>query len=379
MRRICCFCETWESGGIESFLTNVLLHADLAETEVDIAAACIRDSVFTDALEEKGVRFRELTGRLRSPENFAVFRALLRERRYDAVHFNLFQGLSLYYVRIAAEEGVPVRIAHSHNTALRRSRGRSLKLLLHRGGRALFTDAATELWACSEDAARFLFAGGSLRTRGYTFIPNGIETQRFRFDPALRAAARGELNAGDALVIGSIGRLCSQKNQTFLLDVFAEVLKRRADSLLLLVGEGEQETALREKVRRLGVSDKVIFYGVTGCVERLLCAMDIFAFPSLFEGLGIVAVEAQATGLPVIASEHVPREVYVTGEAQPLALAAGAAVWAEQLLAAEPPEDRAAAADAVRAAGFDIADTTRKVERGYGMQRCLLRVPEETT
>lgn len=377
MGRICCFCETWESGGIESFLHNVLLRLDLTETEVDLAAACIRESVFTAALREKGVRFVELSGRVRSPENGRRFRELLRQRQYDAVHFNLFQGLSLHYVRIAEEEGVPVRIAHSHNTALRRSVGRSLKLLLHRAGQRLYTASATELWACSEDAARFLFARDRLEADGYTFIPNGIETERFRFDGEVRRAVRRELGVGGAPVICSVGRLCGQKNQDFLLDVFAEVQRRRTDCFLLLVGEGDAEAALREKARRLGIAERVIFYGVTAHVERLLWAADVMAFPSLFEGLGIVAVEAQAAGLPVIASERVPREVYITPGAVRLALSAGAAVWAEQLLEAVPPHDRAASAARVRAAGFDVSDMAETVGRGYGIRQRVPVGPED--
>lgn len=369
MRRICCFCETWESGGIESFLNNVLLRAELEGAAVDIVAACVKDSVFTPGLVSRGVEVLELTGKLRSPENFPAFRRLLRQRRYDVVHFHLFQGLSLYYARIAEEEGVPVRIVHSHNTALRKSPGRSVKLLFHGLGRTLFTGSATELWACSWEAAAFLFSRRCLNRMDWTFIPNGIETGRFRFDPAVRESVRGALGVGDGLVIGSVGRLCSQKNQDFLLDVFAQVCKRRTDSYLLLVGEGEAEAALREKARRLGVADRVIFYGVTDRVEQLLWAMDAFAFPSLFEGLGIVAVEAQAAGLAVACSERVPPEAYVTNRAQRVMLSAGASAWADALLVAAQPCRRECGAEEVAAAGFDIRGTTETVERGWGLSR----------
>ena len=365
MRRICCFCETWESGGIESFINNMLTHMDLSGMEVDIVAAVIRESVFTSGLERQGVRFIALSGKQRHPANGKLFRDLLRERKYDVIHFNLFQGLSLSYVQIAKQEGVPVRIAHSHNTALRKSRGRQLKLLLHRLGAALYTDAATDLWACSGEAARFLFRRSALERKGFDFIPNGIEAERFRFDSAVRDAVRAELDAADAFVIGSVGRLCYQKNQDFLLDIFAQVLPYRPESRLLLVGEGELEQQLREIAQRLGVANRVIFYGVTDRVERLFWAMDAFAFPSRFEGLGIVAVEAQASGLPVLCSREVPEEAHVSDLIEALSLEERA-LWVEALLKLPRGADgRECAAGAIRRAGFDAQSAADRILDKY--------------
>lgn len=313
-KRICCFCERWESGGIESFLFNMYSRLDPEKIEIDIAAAELRESVFTDSLREKGVCFYELSGSQRNvPANHRLFRALLRRRHYDVLHLNAFHGLSLAYLKIAKENGVPVRIAHSHNTALRRSVAKPLKLLLHNAARRRYAPCATELWACSKAAAGFLFPKRLLARKGFRFIPNGIDVERFRFDPEGRAAARKELGiGGETLVVGNVGRLCYQKNQMFLLDIFAELVKKRPESRLLLVGEGEDKKRLQARCASLGIAENVIFYGTTDHVERLLWAMDVFAFPSRFEGLGIAAIEAQAAGLPVICSENVPEEVWVT-------------------------------------------------------------------
>jgi len=362
LRRICCFCESWESGGIESFLNNVLMRMDTTGLEIDIVAASIKDSVFTSGLKAKGIRFIELSGRLRNPTNYHLFRTLLQERHYDVIHFNLFQGLSLRYVQIAKSEGVPVRIAHSHNTALRKSFGRRAKLLLHSIGSRLYSPAATEFWACSEPAAKFLFSKPQLDKKGYTFISNGIETERFRFNADVRKQVRAELGLTDAFVIGHVGRLCYQKNQSFLLDVLAELVKQRPESRLLLVGEGEDEAALREKAERLGVVDNVVFYGVTKRVERLFWAMDIFVFPSRFEGLGIVAVEAQAAGLPVVCSEFVPLEAKVSNDICTVPL--DVAAWADALLL-EVKARAPAAAQAVRKTGFDASSVADRIQSVY--------------
>jgi len=358
MARICVFCETWESGGIEAFLCNAICHMDLAGLEIDIVAARLGESIFTPALKERGVRFLPLSGSTRKlAENHRRFSALLAQRQYDVVHLNAYQALSLRYLALAQKAGVPVRIAHSHNTELRKSPGRPLKLALHRWARRAYGDVMTHRWACSASAARFLFGD----TPEWTFIPNGIDVERFRFAPAARARVRGELGLEGKLVIGNVGRLCYQKNQTFLLDVLKAVQQRCPESALLLVGEGEDRPDLEEKARTLGIEDNVMFYGTTDRVERLYWAMDVFAFPSQFEGLGIAAVEAQAAGLPIVCSEGVPTETIVTDLALRLPLSAGAGEWAEAILNGKAPGSRAATADGVTAAGFGVETTAAKI------------------
>lgn len=366
-KRVCCFCETWESGGIESFLCNVLSRMDFSQLEVDLVAAEIRESIFTAELQRQGVRFYELSGNQRNLfRNWPAFLALLRERKYDVIHFNVFQGLSLFYVHLARQAGIPVRIAHSHNTALRKSRTRCLKQRVHLLGRAFFSGEATAWWACSAAAASFMFSQGVLTHQGFRLIPNGIETERFRFHGGERAQVREELGLSRAFVIGHVGRLCQQKNQIFLLDIFSELVKRRPESRLLLAGTGELEPLLRKRSSELGIAEQVIFFGVTDKIERLLWAMDAFVFPSLFEGLGIAVVEAQAAGLPVFCSEHVPEEARVTSQFHTIRLCESPLRWADALLAASIPDtDRAAGADQVREAGFEIDDVAREIQEAY--------------
>ncbi len=338
-RRICIFCETWESGGIESFLSGVLLGMDREGLAVDLVAERIGNSVFTRPLEEAGVRFVELSGSLRRfGENQRRFRALLASERYDLVHLNIYQAASLVYARLARRAGVPVRIAHSHNTALRRSPLRWAKLGVHRLCRSLLTGEATHLWACSEAAARFLFAPRVLEDRGWRMVPNAIDTERFRYDEEVRARLRRSLELEGCFVVGHVGRLCYQKNQVFLMETLRALLPVRPQSRLLLVGEGEDRAMLEEKARDLGVREKVIFYGVTDRPEELYQAMDAFAFPSVFEGFGIAALEARAAGLPVLCSQGVPREAREGADAQTLPSRPEA--WAEALAA--PSTERSA-------------------------------------
>lgn len=364
-KRICCYCERWESGGIESFLFNMYSRLDPEKIEIDIAAAELRESVFTDSLREKGVYFYELSGSQRNvPANHRLFRALLRRRHYDVLHLNAFHGLSLAYLKIARECGVPVRIAHSHNTALRRSVAKPLKLLLHDAARRRYAPCATELWACSKAAASFLFPKRLLAQKGFRFIPNGIDVERFRFDPEGRAAVRKELGiSGETLVVGNVGRLCYQKNQMFLLDVFAELVKKRPESRLLLVGEGEDKKRLQARCASLGIAEKVIFYGTTDHVERLLWAMDVFVFPSRFEGLSVAAVEAQAAGLPVLCSDRVSEEAHVAEICRFFCLKDSEKAWAKAIFNLIKECDRKKAAEKVKKAGFSIDEVAAKIQR----------------
>ena len=359
-RKICCFCERWASGGIESFLYNILLHMDLDKVEIHLVCAELHRNDLALRLEARGVQFIQLSGSLHKlSANHRIFRRLLRQQRYDVVHFHIYQGLSLYYCRIARQEGVPIRIAHSHNDSLRKSSTRQVKILLHRMGRRFFTKEATHLWACSQAASRFLFA-----REDFIHIPNAIDTQRFRFDDTIRQKIRGKFGFDTCFVIGNVGRLCSQKNQIFLLEVFAQVINTKPDSRLLLVGDGPDRDMLEKRAEALGIQSQTVFYGRSDKVQELLCAMDIFALPSLFEGLPLAAVEAQAAGLPVLCAQGLTKEVKLSEQLRFLPL--DTAAWVEAITNLDAQKiHRCHFADAVRSAGFEASAVAKKIMETY--------------
>lgn len=361
MKKVCCFCETWSSGGIESFLSGLLSRMDQTDLQIDLVVAKQDDSVFSDTLEKSGISLVELSGsKFRWLSNCIRFRKLLNEKRYDVVHLNVFQGLQLLYAFLAKRCGVPVRIVHSHGSDLRKSTLRTGKLLLHQIGKLLFGKSATDFWACSSAAGQFMFPKGT----SFRVISNGIDTERYRFRSDGRERIRKEVALDGKFVIGNVGRLQYDKNQAFLLDVLKELLSEQPESVLLLVGEGKARQELLDKAEKLGIADRVIFYGLSDRVEELLWGMDAFAFPSLSEGLGLAAVEAQAAGLPVICSEFIPEEVNLTPKLQRLPLTSGAAAWAQVLLRADRG-GREECAGAVRRAGFELSDVAEVVQAGY--------------
>lgn len=358
--KVCILCEIWESGGIEAFFTNVITHMDLGGMELHLVAARLGESVFTPVLVKYGVQFHQLSGSTRKiGENHRLFRKILREHSFDVVHLNAYQGLSLAHLSLARSAGVPRRIAHSHGAGLRNSLGKRLKLCLHRLGRGLWSSSATDFFASSHNAACFLFP----KDQPYHWIPNGIETDRFRFRLDQREKIRHALGLAEStFLVGTVGRLSEEKNHRFLLEVFCAIRKRRPDSVLLLVGTGPLEDRLRSQARTLGLGESVRFYGPSPDVAPLLWAMDLFVFPSHSEGLGIAGVEAQAAGLPVLCSEGIPPEAVVTEQVTRLPLSVGPEAWAEAALKARA-EERCHAADTVEAAGFSIQAVADKIQR----------------
>lgn len=361
--KICYFLELWESGGIESFLNGIIKSLNTDCYSVDIIAAKIGDSIFTEPLKARGVKFYELSGRLRSPKNYRLFKNILKNNQYDVIHFNIFQAFALSYASIAKKLNIPVRLVHAHGGGLRKSVTRPIKLIIHRFGRAMWLNCATHTLACSSVAARFFFGKDADEV-----IKNGIDTEKNAFSGEARIKMRKALGVENKVLIGCVGRLSSEKNHAFLLDAFAEVTRLRKNASLVLVGDGPEKSALTARAEALGISDRVIFYGASQDVPSLMSAMDVFVLPSLFEGLGIVALEAQASGLPVICSSSVPTDVCVTDLVKFVGLDLGAEHWANVIIKTmDKLPERISRADEVRSAGFDTADSPKEVFKYYAL------------
>ena len=317
-------------GGIENFLMAYCGRIDKSRVQFDFLTR------FADAAypEKRAAIGKTWVIPCRSEDPVRFYREIRRffeehAREYDVIWDNECMFNDMTPLKLAAEYGIPVRIAHSHNPQNMdlslRGRGQEL---LHRTQRAALSRWANVLWACSEHSARWACPAMDLPC---AVIPNAIDAEAFRHDRAVRQAVRDQYDLTDCLVVGHVGRLQYQKNQTFLLQAFSRLHAREPRARLVLAGDGPDLAALEARAVELGVSQGVLFLGVRDDVPRLMQAFDVFAMPSHFEGLGMAAIEAQAAGLPCVLSDAVPREAAVTDEVTFLP-PDDPDLWAERLL-----------------------------------------------
>ena len=208
----------------------------------------------------------------------------------------------------------------------------------------LMTDWGERTVAVSEDIKKYLIDNYNYPEDKISVTINGIDTEKFRFDPVFRREKRKELRMEDDYVICHVGRFHDQKNHTFIVDVFRELCQLQPRCKLMLIGIGPLQEQIKEKVAGLGLSDKVMFLGQITDVHRMLSAADAFLFPSLYEGLPLTLVEAQASGLPVICSDAITDECHLTQEYEVLSLDTPPQEWAKAVLKARefriPREER---------------------------------------
>ena len=311
--------------GLETMLMNYYRHIDRTQIQFDFLTHRAERADYDDEIERLGGRVY-YAPRL-YPQNYAAYFSFMKDffhkhPEYQIVHSHI-DTMSFLPLLAAKRAGVPIRIAHSHSTSIDRDFKYPLKQLFRKGMRFV----ANENCACGMQAGKFLFG-----SQGFTLIPNAIEAERYRFNPEKRVEMRSSLQVEDRLVVGHVGRFCYPKNHMFLLEIFAEILKRREDSVLLLAGSGENEQAVRERAELLGLTPYVYFLGSRSDVDVLYQAMDVFVMPSLFEGVPMTGIEAQFAQLPCVFSDRVPEEVRFTELSSFVPLRETPGVWAERVL-----------------------------------------------
>lgn len=236
-------------------------------------------------------------------------------------------ALGVYALHAAKVNHIPVRIFHAHGASITRDWKLPIKLVC----KALLSSNMNQHFSCGIEAARCYFGEKVVERNDYELIPNAIEVNRFVFDPTIRNRIRHDNHLENKHVVGHVGRFMSQKNHTFLLDVFAEVSKRDSLAHLVLLGDGELMDAMKEKASNLGIKDRVTFVGNVGNANEWYQAFDCFVLPSVWEGLPVVGVEAQAADLPCIFSSAVTREIGLSERAKFISLTEEISTWAAEI------------------------------------------------
>ncbi|MGM9986278.1 MAG: glycosyltransferase family 1 protein [Bacillaceae bacterium] len=313
-------------GGLETMLMNYYRKMDRTKIQFDFMVNRQERGDYDDEIESLGGRiFRMLPIR---PGNYRKYFKQLDEffsthKEYQVVHAHINEN-SGFVLRAAKKVGIPCRIAHSHLADLHIDYKYPFRLY----GRMNLKQNTNHYFACSKQAGQWLFGANEK----VTVLNNAVDTEAFHPNEQIRQQIRTELQIEDKLVIGHVGRFNKQKNHAFLIDIFNEVYKQNKNAVLLLIGQGTLMDDIKEKVASLGLNDAVKFLGLRSNIADMMQAMDIFLFPSLFEGLPVVLVEAQAAGLTCITSTGVTEEANITKEVMYLSLQASPKEWADAVL-----------------------------------------------
>lgn len=285
--------------------------------------------------------------------------------RYDCIHIHCEATYQAVPIALLFGHYVNKVIIHAHNT--RTDAGRT-KRCVHKLLKAFLNMPKIIPLACSDDAAKWFYPQKILNNGNYTVLKNGIDVDSFAFKNDIREAIRENLRVQNKFVIGHVGRFANQKNHGFLIDVFCKIHQKSPEAVLLLIGGDKGEGVLekiKERVHRLGLEQSVIFYGNTGHVNELYQAMDCFVFPSLFEGLGIVAIEAQAAGLKTLCSDGVPQATKITNLLEYMPLKESPERWAEKILSYNNGYERKDMSEEIKRAGYDIKTSAKQLESIY--------------
>ena len=351
-----------ERGGSETMIMNMYRHLDREKLQFDFIVCNSEKGAFPDEIEALGGRIFRMPRF--QPPTLVRFRLAFEEffranPDYRIIHGHLRSSASVY-LGIARRHGL-VTIAHSHSTSSGRGLKAAVKDLLQKG----IVRSADYLIACSDAAGRWLFGDAAVAKENYFVLNNAVDTDAFAFNEQNRRRIRSELSCADNFVVGHIGSFNAVKNHGFIIELFEELRRREGRAKLLLVGDGSLRAEVTARIRDRGLGDDVILTGTRQDIPELLSAMDVFILPSVWEGLPVTAVEAQASGLRCFLSDAVTREVSLTGLVRFLPLKDGAAVWAEAILPSAAGYARVNTAHAVREAGYDIRDTTARMQEFY--------------
>lgn len=310
-------------GGLETMIMNYYRSIDKSKVQFDFLVHREQRADYDDEIETLGGKIYRLpilnplsNHYLKSIDNF-----FKEHKEYKIVHSHL-DCLSSIPLKYAKQNGVPFTIAHSHNA----SQDKNLKYIIKLMAKRKISKYADELFACSKKAGQWMF-----NTDNFITLNNAINSKEYAYNEKKSKDLKEALGLSNKFVIGHVGRFFKQKNHTFLIDIFKELSQINEDAVLMLVGGGELEEEIKNKVNELGLSDKVLFLGVRDDIPDLMQVMDVFLLPSLYEGLGIVLIEAQASGLKCIISDTIPDDGIITNNVTKVSLNKSPKEWSKEI------------------------------------------------
>lgn len=348
------------NGGIENFVMNYYRAIDREKIQFDFLTSVAEEGYFDEEIKKMGGHIYHAYPKKKNPiKNYLSIAKIVRDKGYQIVHRHTGSAISNVDLLASKHGGAKVLISHSHAT-------QAGKKWLHYLARIILR-VKTEEFACSKEAGRWLFGKNDVESGKVQIINNAIETQLYRFNEKARREVKEKKNARDKLIIGHVGNFNEVKNQTFIIDIFDTIQKKCENVELWLVGDGELREKIENKVEKLNLQNKVVFWGKRNDVSSIMQGMDVFLFPSLHEGFGIVLIEAQCSGLSCLASiDTIPKEVNITGNIKFISLDESAETWGKEVeKVLRKDMDRKCGYKSIKEAGFDIKDAANDLERRY--------------
>lgn len=367
VKRLLCLVSCMNTGGAETFLMKLYRKIDRTKYQMDFGVFTEKDGFYDKEIEKLGGKIYHLTPKT---ENFRLYKKelynLVLKEKYEYVLRITSNAAGFYDLKIAKEAGARVCIARSSNS----SDGDSWKVkLINIISRFLYQKFVDVKIAPSDLAARYTFGKNAVTNGEIFYLNNGLDLDVYCFSNEKRKSMQEEFGLKDKFVVGHIGRFFEQKNHAFLIDVFYEIKKKKDNAVLLLVGDGELRRCIEEKVKELGLDGSVIFTGIRKDVPALLSGMDVFVFPSLYEGMPNTVIEAQATGLPCVIADTITREAGITDLVHYESLKANVVEWADSIVmyCNEDSRKRDLYSEKVKNTGYDINDCANKfIESIFG-------------
>ena len=345
-------------GGAESLIMNLYRNIDRNKVQFDFVVHTKDKCDYEDEINALGGKIYRIEQISRHPiKNMIQLKKIFKDNKdiYQTIHRHTDSSIVFTDLLVAKLMGIKNRYVHSHNTKV--SKGKIIHLFF----RPVLNLLATRRFACSQDAGKWLFGS----KKDFTVIPNGIEIDKYKFNPKVRKEVRKELNIDDdEILIGHVGRFQNVKNHNFLIDIFYE-LQKDIKSKLVLVGDGELQRTIKEKVKELKIENKVLFLGLRNDVNRILQGIDLFVFPSYYEGLPLTLIEAQASGLNILASDTITKQCNITGSIEFLSLNKGKLIWKQKILNMLENNKRKLDITSLYENGFDSKETAKKLQLLY--------------
>lgn len=342
--------------GITMSVVNYFKNIDNKKIQIEFVAPSVVNDIEKD-IKKKNGKVHIIKGRTKNPIKYIKnLSELIKNNKYDIIQAHGSSAILCLEMIAAKKAGCKIRIAHCRNTKTNHK-------LLDKMLRPIFYKTYTHGFACGQDAGKWLF-----KDKNFEIINNGKDIEKFQFNEKVRMEFRKKYNLDNKIVIGHVGRFNEQKNHSYLIDVFYELLKSNEKYFLVLIGTGHLQETIKKKVKELGIEKNVLFVGDSKEVEKWLQTMDIMIFPSKYEGFPNVLIEWQIAGLPCLISSTITKEVKCTELVRFESINEQPKEWAK-IIEKMKLEDRNASREKIKAqiakSGYDIKENAKKLEKIY--------------